>query len=43
MKLNVSVLSEDALDKFCEKTNVIGPNGEIQLAATPVADLILLL
>ena len=30
MKLKLSVLSVSAFDKFCEKTKLIGPNGEIQ-------------
>ena len=33
----------EAFDKFWANINVIGPRGDIQLAATPVEDLILLL
>jgi hypothetical protein len=37
------VISVDALDKLVAKVKVIGPTGDIQLALTPVDDLILLL
>ena len=37
------MVSVDALEIFVDKIKVIGPNGDNQLAATPVDDLILLL
>ena len=43
LKLKDSVSSVDAFEIFFEKTKLIGPNGDIQLAAIPVDDLILLL
>ena len=43
LKLKLSVLSVSALDKFCDKVKVIGPNGDIQLSSYTCDDLILLL